>query len=65
LNYNYFVINKDTTQLDLANDILLYLSSDKGVEKYLSYFKYYLPALSSLESDKLEEKIDENYSVTL
>jgi len=65
LNYNYFVINKDTTGVDLANDLLLYLSSDKGSEKYLSYFKYYLPALISLESDKLDEKINEHYNVTL
>ena len=64
-NYNYFVINKDTEAIGLANDFLLYLSSDIWATKYLSEYKYYLPALLSLESDFLEERISPLFNVTL
>lgn len=65
VNYNYFVINKDSKNKELANDILLYLSSDTWANEYLKQFKYYLPALLSLESDKLESKIDDKFNVVL
>ena len=64
-NYNYFVINKDTKASKLAGNILKYLSSDVWAEKYLSEYPYYLPALLSLESDKLEEKINSSYNIVL
>jgi hypothetical protein len=65
INYNYFVINKDTSYYDLSNDFLSYLISDNWAWNYLSKFKYYLPALLSLESDKLEEKIHDDYKIVL
>ena len=65
VNYDYFVVNKDTKQLNLANDFLLYLSSDIWVENYLDNFTYYLPALLSMESDKLDSKIHEKFHITL
>lgn len=65
INYNYFVINKDSSESVLANDFLTYLSTDIWAENYLSNFPYYLPALLSLESDKLEEKISPNYNIVL
>jgi hypothetical protein len=65
VNYNYFVINKDTTEYVLANDFLSYLATDMWADDYLNNFPYYLPALLSLESDKLEEKISEDYNVVL
>lgn len=65
VNYNYFVINKDTKNLDLANAFLLYLSSDIWAQNYLENFPYYLPALLSLESDKLEEKISDKFNIVL
>ena len=64
-NYNYFVMNKDTTEDDLANSILTYLSSDIWAENFLKEYPYYLPALLSLESDKLEEKISPSYNIIL
>ena len=64
-NYNYFVINKDTTNLDLSNAILWYLSSDKWAEDYLKHYKYYLPSLLSLEADKLEQPIHDDYNIVL
>lgn len=65
INYNYFAINKDTMNLNLANDFLTFLNTDTWAENYLSKFLYYLPALLSLESDKLEEKINKKYNVVL
>ncbi len=65
VNYNYFVINKNTKNDDLANAFLLYLSSDIWAQDYLNEFTYYLPALLSLESDKLDEKISDKYNVVL
>ena len=65
INYNYFVKNKESLNQDLANAFLKYLYSDIWAEDYLSLFKYYLPALLSLESDKLEEKISDDYNIVL
>ncbi|NVP17289.1 carbohydrate ABC transporter substrate-binding protein [Candidatus Gracilibacteria bacterium] len=65
VNYNYFAINKETTNLDLANSFISYLYSDNGALNFLDSFPYYLPALLSLESDKLGDKIDSDYSITL
>ena len=65
VNYDYFVINKDTKNYDLANAFLLYLSWDIWAQDYLKEFPYYLPALLSLESDKLEDKVSDKYNVIL
>lgn len=65
VNYNYFAINKETTNLDLANSFISYLYSDNWALNFLDSFPYYLPALLSLESDKFWDKIDSDYSITL
>ncbi len=65
VNYNYFVINKDTQNLDLAYDLLSYLSTDVWANSFLSIFPYKLPALLSLLWDKLEQKIHPDFNVTL
>jgi len=65
VNYNTFVINKDSLNLDMANSFVSYLYSDSWAATYLSYHPYFLPALMSLESDKMEQKIDADYTVTL
>ncbi len=65
VNYNYFVINKNTNDLDFANTFLSYLATDNWAKSYLSNYTYYLPALLSLKSDKLESKVDEDYKVYL
>lgn len=65
INYNYFVINKETVNLDLANTLISYLASDAWANAYLTSYPYYLPALLSLESDKLDQKIDPDFNVIL
>ena len=57
INYNYFVLNKDTQNTGLAYDFLSYISSDTGAKQYLDQHPYYLPALLSLESVLLDKKI--------
>jgi len=65
LSYNYFVINKDSQNIDLANTFISYLNSDPWANSYLSSYPYYLPALLSLESEKMEQKIDPDFTVIL
>lgn len=65
VNYDYFVKNKDSEKMELADNLFQYLSSDSWADEYLKNYTYYLPALLSLESDKLEEKIIDKYNVTL
>lgn len=65
VNYNYFAMNKNTQETTLALDFLSFLTTDTWAQNYLSKFPYYLPALLSLESDKLEEKINKKYNVVL
>lgn len=65
LNYNYFVVNKETDNYQIASDFLVYLYSDIWAENYLDTYSYQLPALLSLESDMLENKIHDDYNVVL
>jgi hypothetical protein len=65
INYDYFVKNKNSANKELADNLFVYLSSDSGADEYLRNYSYYLPALLSLESDKLEDKIIDKYNVTL
>lgn len=63
--YSYFVINKSSTNYEIAEKFLSYLASEEGAKKYLSVFPYYLPALVNLESDVLNQKISQNYNIVL
>jgi hypothetical protein len=59
-NYNYFVINKETSQEKVALTFLKYLNSKEWAENYLAKYKYYLPAKIELE-EKLWEWNISNY----
>gem|GEM_PF-1015116 len=63
LNYNYFVVNKDSENATLTNDLLTYMVSEDGVKSYLKVFPYYLPALAQVEDDILEKKIDPEFNI--
>nr|MDD3720304.1 ABC transporter substrate-binding protein [Candidatus Gracilibacteria bacterium] len=65
VRYSYFVVNKDTKDETLAFDFLKYLSDEKGARNFLSKFTYLLPALVTLEQDKLGERIHDSYNVVL
>ncbi len=63
--YNYFVVNQDTKNEWLAFDLLTYLSSKDWAKIFLNNFTYLLPALVTLEQDKIQEKIHTSYNLTL
>ena len=65
MNYNYFVVNKDSQNTQAAQDILNFMTTDIGAEEYLKEFPYYFPALLSLEEDALERKIHKDFNVVL
>ena len=65
VNYNYFVVNKNSRAIKVGQAFIKYLASEAGQKKYLETFPYYLPAQIALESERLWEKVDPNYSVVL
>ncbi len=65
INYNYFVLNKDSANKELWFELLQYMSSEKWAKEYLSVFPYYLPSQISLERDLLENKVSERFNVLL
>lgn len=60
-NYNFFAINKDTKQKNVALALLSYLNSDDWAKTYLEKFKYYLPAKLKLEDKLATTKISNFY----
>jgi len=64
VNYDYFVINKNTAYYDVASDLLVFMTSEEAEKTHLSSFPYYLPALTSLEADSFSEKVDSDYNIT-
>lgn len=65
VKYSYFVVNKNTKDETLAFDLLTYLSSEEWAKVFLEQFTYLLPAMVTLEQDKLWEKIHPWYNLTL
>ena len=51
--------------MELSDSLFQYLTSDSWADEYLKNYPYYLPALLSLESDKLEDKIIDKYNIRL
>lgn len=65
INYNYFVINKDTKKLDLANTFVSYLSTERWIKLFLETYPYYLPAHSSFEQITDSQMIHKNYKIAI
>lgn len=65
VKYNYFVVNQHTINDKLAYDFLAYLATEEWAKTFLSKFTYLLPALVTLEQDKLQEKIHDSYNLVL
>ena len=63
INYDYYVINKQSEDTWFAIDLLTYMMSDDWATEYLDIFSHYLPAKVSLEDDMLEKKVNENYNI--
>ena len=65
VNYNYFVINKDTNKLDVANLFMQYLFSNDWIKTFLEAYPYYLPAVSEFDKWNEEQKIHKNYNIRI
>lgn len=65
VNYNYFVMNKNSLNSSLSLDLITYFSSENWEKEFLKEFNYYLPAHLSLLSRKKDEKLLDWYKVTL
>jgi len=63
--YNYFVVNKNSKNENFAYDLLAYFSSESWEKAFLENFPYLLPALVTLEQDKLQDKIHSSYNLIL
>jgi len=63
IDYNYFVLNKDSSSPTFSLDFLKYLSSSNGQLAFSDTFPYYLPAHIWVETEKLEKKIYPNYNI--
>ncbi len=63
VNYNYFVLNKDTQNIEFLNDLLAYMVSDDGIEAYMEQFPYAIPASLKAQEDVLERKIDPDFNI--
>lgn len=63
VNYNYFVVSKNTTNYDLSMSLIKYFASPEWQKKYLETFPYYFPSMISLLKDRLEENISKDYVI--
>lgn len=63
INYNYFVINKDTPYAGMATDFIYYISTVEWQQAYLDTFDYYMPSRLSLVDARLDQKINSSYDI--
>lgn len=63
VNYNYFVISKESKNINIAYDLIYYLNSIEWRRSYLKNNKFYLPANMALLEEKLEEPLLDWYNV--
>lgn len=63
INYNYFVISKESKNINVAYDFISYLNSIEWQKSYLKNNKFYLPANLSLVEERLEEPLFDWYSI--
>lgn len=65
VKYNYFVVNKQSWNQEIAYNFLSYLATEEWARNFLSKFSYLLPAMVTLEQEKLQEKLHDSYNLTL
>lgn len=61
INYNFFALSKYSQNQDMWFKFLSYLSTKDAQEKYISNFKYYLPAMVSMEESRMDEPLEKWY----
>ncbi len=63
INYNYFVVNKDTIHDTLAFDMMKFMASEEWQEDFIEKFPYYLSPELKVEESMLEKKIHPGYNI--
>ena len=63
IDYDYYVIQKNTSNLQLAEDFMSYLASRRWQEMYWELFPHQIPAQPSLAIERAEEKIHPRFNV--
>lgn len=63
IRYNYFAINKQTSYPNMTTNLLAYMASSQGQQKFIDTFPYYLPAETSVEKNVAEKKILPQYNI--
>lgn len=65
VNYNYFVVNKDSAKWDLAWKFMSYVSSADWIKIFLKAYPYYLPAAIAFEKEAESQMIHKNYKIAV
>ncbi len=65
INYDYFVLNKDSKNILIWQDFLTFLASNIWQETFLNSYPFYLPANLSLESELDTRKINDSYNIVI
>lgn len=65
VNYNYFVINKNTKKSDLAFDLEAYFASKEWQTEFHNIFTYYLPAMPEIFRNIQDSEIKDWYPVKI
>lgn len=63
VNYNYFVINNDSTRKPQANSFLGYLADSEWAEEYYEHFTDKIPS-HALLTDNLDQKFDLDFNIS-
>lgn len=63
INYNYYVVNKNTKKQDLAFDLMKYFSSSDWQKEFYKNFSYYIPAMPELFRSLWDDSIKDWYPV--
>lgn len=65
VNYNYFVVNKNTKKQDLSLSLMKYFASDKWEQDYHKAFPYYIPAMPNVARETEDDDIKDWYSIKI
>lgn len=63
IDYDYFVMQRNTSNVGLAEDFMSYIASDRGQELFMELFPHQMPAHSWIAIDLEEREIHPSFNV--
>lgn len=63
IEYNFFALNKDSDNISMAQDFLLYWVSSQWQQSYIDTFPYYLSPSITINAGMSEKKILSDYNI--